>query len=155
MSPTARCLHTDHQQPFNRSLLTMHVLTATLLSMARKNSENNLRRCVRNASLFTIRRGKGRPRRSPEQKPERKPSVPNIEILRQLKKPIAESKKLITELEVLLINHEKTRARDLTEFNDKLADQFDRFEPQRKWYYDKLGIVDEQEDTKSSNEPPT
>lgn len=69
-----------------------------------------------------------------------------------MKEPVAQSRKLITELEALLFNHERTQARDLAEFNSKLADQFDRFEPQRQWYYDKLGILDEQDENKSSSE---
>lgn len=130
----------------------MRMLTGSLLLTSRNNSGTILRSCVQHASFVTIRRGGRRSRRYAERKPEQRSSVPNIEILRQLKEPVARSKKLITELEVLLLNHEKTRARDLAEFNDKLADQYDRFEPQRKWYYDKLGILDEQDMKESSSE---
>lgn len=74
-----------------------------------------------------------------------------ITILRQLKKPIEKSRKLIIDMESTLIKHEFAQARDLSLFKSELA-EIEKREPQRKWYYDQLGIGTKRENNVSNQQ---
>lgn len=120
----------------------MSTLAVNLSLTARQSSSSLLRYCVPKAHYHAARNRPGRRNeRKEDQKLDSKKSQPasNITILGKLKEPIERSRKLITELEVMLLNHEHNQAQSLAQFNIKLA-EIKRLEPQREWYYDQLGI---------------
>lgn len=103
------------------------------------------RTLARNRLSFQFRSGakQGKAPENNEAK-DRPPTGTAPELLRALKAPIAKSRKAIIELERILNEHNINQAKEEATFRSELA-QIDRLEPQRKWYYDRLGLTEKKE----------
>lgn len=132
----------------------MSTSTVNLFLRVRNCSDSIFRHCVPKAYYHTSERRMGRRLNRyvsrPSPKHETAPQVSNIAILRRMKEPIERSRRLITELEIMLADHEYSQAVNLARFRSKLA-KITAVEPKREWYYDQLGISREEKEAQNSD----